>query len=294
MHSTSVECIRLQLCGGQCALEKPSRKRRLFAYLKDDILTDMAKKRLIIGNWKMFIEDPLEAHAFALGLRRRVRSLKGLEVWLAPSHPLIPDVAKVLESSPVRVGAQVISAYEDGHRTGDVSAATAKKVGATFTLVGHSERRIMGDTQEVVHAQLERAIEAGLNPVLCIGERERENDGEHFGLLEAQLTSALKNIPTNSLKKLIVAYEPVWAIGKHAIDAMKPAEIQEMVIFIRKVMAETLDRAAALKVPVLYGAAVEPENAASLIHEGGVNGLLVGHASAQLDQFLEIIKATQN
>ena len=191
------------------------------------------------------------------------------------------------------MGAQTLSAHTDGAHTGEVSAKTLKKVGALFALVGHSERRIAGDTQEIVHAQLERAIEAGLTPILCIGEREREHDGEHFELLEAQLTSALGNIPKNSLKKLIVAYEPVWAIGRHAIDAMKPSELQEMVIFIRKVLAETLDRAVALKTPVLYGAAVEVENAALLIHEGGVNGLLVGHASVQVERFLEIIKAAQ-
>lgn len=242
----------------------------------------------------MYVEDPEEAHAYALTLRRNVRGMTGVEVWLAPPFPLIPDVAKVLDSSPVRVGAQTLSSHTEGAHTGEVSAKTLKKVGALFALVGHSERRIAGDTQEIVHAQLERVIEAGLTPILCIGEREREHDGEHFGLLESQITSALGTIPKNSLKKLIVAYEPVWAIGKHASDAMKPSELQEMVIFIRKVLAETLDRAVALKTPVLYGAAVEAENAESLIKEGGVNGLLVGHASARVEQFLEIIKATQN
>ena len=257
-------------------------------------MTNMARKRLIVGNWKMYVESPEEAHAFALALRRRVRGFKGLEVWLAPPHPLLPDVSHVLESSPVRVGAQTVSAHSDGAHTGEVSAKTLKKVGALFTLIGHSERRIAGDTNELVRAQLERALEAGLVPIFCIGERERETDGEHFELLEAQLTSALSTIPKNTLKKLVVAYEPVWAIGKHAADAMQPSELQEMVIFIRKILADMLDRAAALRVPILYGGAVEPQNAASLITEGGVGGLLVGHSSAELDQFLEIIKATQN
>ncbi len=249
------------------------------------------KKRLIVGNWKMYIEDPEAAHSYALTLRRKVRGLSGIEVWLAPSHPLIPDIAHVLDSSPVCVGAQSLSAHTDGQHTGDVSARTLKKVGALFALIGHSERRIAGDTQEIVHAQLERALEAGLAPILCIGEREREHDGEHFEILENQLTSALKNIPKYSLKKLLVAYEPVWAIGKSSEFAMKSAELEEMVIFIRKVLADILDRQAALKIQILYGAAVEPQNAGYLIKEGGINGLLVGHASAQLDQFLEIIKA---
>jgi triosephosphate isomerase len=253
----------------------------------------MARKRLIIGNWKMYIEDPEEAHAYALALRRKARTLTGTEVWLAPPALLLPDVAHVLESSPVRVGAQTVSAHNGGAHTGDVSAKTCKQCGALFALVGHSERRAAGDTQEVVRAQLERALEAGLAPVLCIGERERERDGEHFELLESQLTSALRGIPTQQLKKLVVAYEPVWAIGKHAESAMQPHELQEMVIFIRKVLADTLDRPRALKTPILYGGAVEAENAAVLMQEGGVNGLLVGHASAELEQFLEILKAVK-
>ena len=254
----------------------------------------MVKKKLIVGNWKMYIEEPEEAHTFVLALRRKVRGLKGVEVWLAPPHPLLPDVASVLESSPVRVGAQTISAHSDGAHTGEVTAKTLKNVGALFTLVGHSERRIAGDTQDIVRAQLEQALAAGLSPILCIGEREREHDGEHVTLLENQLVSALQQVPPASLKKLIIAYEPVWAIGKQGVDAMRPSDLQEMVIFIRKVMADTLDRATALRTPILYGGSVDGENAKALMAEGGVNGLLVGRASAQIDKFLEIIKATQN
>lgn len=128
-------------------------------------------------------------------------------------------------------------------------------------------------------------------PILCIGEREREKDGGHFELLEEQLVSALKGVPPSMLKKLVIAYEPVWAIGKHSESAIGPADLQEMVIFIKKVLADILDRKVALKVPIIYGGAVEPENAPSLIAEGGISGFLVGHASAQVEQFLEILEA---
>lgn len=261
------------------------------------------KKRLVVGNWKMYIESPEEARAFALNLRRRARGLSGTAVYLAPPFPLLPEVAEVLESSPVLVGAQALSPSGDGQHTGDVSGKMLKASGASFAIVGHSERRLRsggsGESNDVVRAELEQAVAAGLAPLLCVGEHEHEHDGpstdfrigDHFSFIESQLSSALKNIPKNTLSKLIVAYEPVWAIGKRAEDAMQPAELQEMVIFIRKTLAELLDRKLALKVPVLYGGSVESTNARALLDEGGVSGFLVGHASAHLDSFLEIIKA---
>jgi triosephosphate isomerase len=251
----------------------------------------MAKKRIVIGNWKMYIDSPEDARAYALGLRRKLRGTTGVDTYLAVPYPFIPKISEMLESSPIRVGSQVISAHNDGKHTGDVSGAMLKGVGALFTLVGHSERRKAGDTDEIVRAQLERAIATPLIPILCVGEDARHRDGEHFSVIEAQLTSALKNVPKNLLKKLIVAYEPVWAIGKSAEHAMKPVEIEEMAIFIRKILADLLDRQQALKVPVLYGAAVEAANAHDLIRDGGINGLLVGHASAHLEEFLAIIEA---
>jgi triosephosphate isomerase len=251
----------------------------------------MARKRLVVGNWKMYIQKPDEAHSYALALRRRVRGLSGVDVWIAPPTPLIDDVARVLESSPVRVGAQKVTHHTDPKHTGSVSAAMLKGVGASFVIIGHSEYRAAAGTNLKIRAQLERTIEAGLAPILCIGEEERGRDGEHFSVIEEQLTSALKDVPKNLLKKLVVAYEPVWAIGKHAEDAMKPAELQEMTIFIRKMLADLLDRAKALKIPILYGGSVEGENAGPLLKEGGVNGFLVGRASTTVDNFLAIISA---
>jgi triosephosphate isomerase len=254
----------------------------------------MARKRLIAGNWKMYIEDAEDAHTFAVTLRRKLRGLTGVDVWIAPPTPFIADVAKLLESSPIKVGTQKVTHQVGPKSTGSISAKMLKSVGASFVIVGHSEYRSGPGTNDKIRAQLERTVEAGLIPVLCIGEKERGQDGEHFSVIEEQLTSALQNFPKNLLKKLVVAYEPVWAIGKSAEFAMKPADIQETTIFIRKVLADLLDRKQALKLPILYGAAVEAENAASLIKEGGVQGLLVGHASAQLDEFLAIIQATRN
>ncbi|MBP9710960.1 MAG: triose-phosphate isomerase [Candidatus Pacebacteria bacterium] len=249
------------------------------------------KKRLVVGNWKMYVENPQEAHAYALQLRRKVRGLSGVEVWVAPPYPFVPGVAKVLESSPVHVGAQDVAPFENIPHTGAVSAKMLKNSGALFVIVGHSERRAQGESEQDVRAALERAAEAGLAPILCIGETEREKDGEHVAVLERQLTTALDKLAPAALKKLVVAYEPVWAIGKHGVDAIDPAGLEEMVIFIKKVLTELTDRTRALKVPILYGGSVEADNAAALLQGGGINGFLVGHASTKLETFFPIIQA---
>jgi len=259
-------------------------------------------KRLVVGNWKSYIESPSEARALALALRRKARAVPGVDVWLAPPYPLLPAVAEVLASSPIKVGAQALSANPGGGpasthdgsptrvgHTGEVSANMLKQVGAQFALVGHSERRAEGEGDEQVRAQLLQALGAKLTAVLCIGEHERTPDGAHFSFIERQIVVALDALPPKA--KVIIAYEPVWAIGKSAEDAMQPQDLEQMAIFIRKTLVETLDRRSGLKIPILYGGSVEPDNAHTLLALGGVNGFLVGHESVELDPFLEIIKA---
>lgn len=257
----------------------------------------MAKKPLVIANWKMYLESPEEAKAFAQGLKRKVKKIAGVDVAVAAPFPFIAEVAKVLKGSGVKVGAQTVSAHTGAH-TGDVSAAMLKAVGVHFVIVGHSERRAQGttlghttgETNEVVHAQLVQAAQAGLSPLLCVGELERSADGAHFTYIEEQLTSALRG--TQGLTgKLVVAYEPVWAIGKGKEFAMQAEALEETVIFVRKILADTIGRASALKVPILYGGSVEADNALQLVTAGGASGLLVGHASATLDSFVAILNA---
>lgn len=249
----------------------------------------MAKKRLVLGNWKMYLERAESAKEFVRAFKRKTAKLAGVDVGIAPPTPFIAMVCDALGSAPVRVGAQAISAEAGGY-TGGVSATMARSAGADFCLIGHSERRAAGDSDEAVHSQLVAAASAGLTPVLCVGELEQLPDGAHVSFVAAQLRSALGAAQSLSAK-LVVAYEPVWAIGKTSNSAMKPAEVEEMVIFIRKTLADILGRTQALRVPILYGGSVEPENAQALIAEGGINGFLVGHASADITSFFEIVNA---
>ena len=253
-----------------------------------------SKKPLIVGNWKMYIAAQDEAKKFASGLikfGRKIALYKQVDVSIAPPFTLLTATAAAFKNSAVKIGSQSVSQFLDEKRTGEVSAAMAKVSGATFTIVGHSERRAMGETNTAVRAQIMRAIENNLTIILCIGETERDAAGAYLTVITEQLSSALDKLPILKPGKLMVAYEPVWAIGKSANDAMKAPDLREMSIFIKKTLTHYMERAAALKVPILYGGAVEASNARELLVEGDVQGLLVGHASSSLDSFTEILKA---
>ena len=251
------------------------------------------KKILVVANWKMYVEDAEAAKTYAKALRAKLRSFPNATVSIAPSFILIPALAEALKRSSVAVGAQALSAAPSGAHTGEVSAAMVKKAGAAFSIVGHSERRAMGEDNDMVRTQMLEAAKEGLGTVLCVGERERDTGGEHFSFIKEQLTTALTGLPRKAISKLVVAYEPVWAIGKSASDAMKPQDVQEAAIFIRKTLNGILEPAQAKKVPILYGGSVEESNALPILKEGGVSGFLVVHASANLETFLPILKASK-
>ena len=213
---------------------------------------------------------------------------------MAPPFPFIPLLAD--RRSAVKIGAQTVTAFDAGFEiqdrahTGEVSAVTLKNTGASFAIVGHSERRRMGETDEAARAQFAAALGAGLSTILCVGEKERMPDGSHVATVEGQIRSAFAGVQSLAHRAL-VAYEPVWAIGKNASEAVSPVALEEMALFIKKILSDILGRAAARKIPILYGGAVEPANAERLLAEGGVAGFLVGHASADADSFIKILKA---
>jgi triosephosphate isomerase len=187
------------------------------------------------------------------------------------------------------VGAQDVFFESEGSFTGEVSAKMLREMGVSYVIVGHSERRKLGETDEVVSKKAIAALSAGLCPIICIGEAVRDVDGAYLGAIKEQIKKSLADIPKSAGSKIIIAYEPIWAIG--AKEAMKPEQIRETALFIKKVIADIFGRETALDLPILYGGSVNWRNASDIIRIGGVQGLLVGRESVNIPGFVELAKA---
>src|SRR3989344_2119012 len=236
----------------------------------------MASRKLIVGNWKMNPASLTLARRLLGQVRRRVEKLRRTEAVFCPPALFLPLFAR---SHSITLGAQDVSPYRDGAHTGEISPAMLRSLGVEYLIVGHSERRESGDTDEIVAQKLAAAFEYRLKPILCVGERERDLSGGDLKGLRAQLESALRKIPKSELKLLVIAYEPVWAIGVRARGASTPEDFLEQSIYIRKILSTLTDTTTALRIPILYGGSVDRENAAPFLDRGRAHGLLVGRES---------------
>ncbi len=243
---------------------------------------------LIIANWKAYVEDMPRAKKLLLLAKRLAHG--NVSIVLAPPAPLLGALAAG-NRSKVAFAAQDVSATAGGAHTGEATAAAFAAARATYAIVGHSERRAAGETDATVAIKLTHALAHGLTPVLCVGERERDSDGRYLTSVREQLTLGLATLSPKERSRIIVAYEPVWAIGKTAADAIQPSDLAEMVAYIRKVLAEHLPGKSATRTKVLYGGSVEPENARDLAAATGVDGFLVGHASVDTASFAGLVRA---
>jgi triosephosphate isomerase (TIM) len=249
----------------------------------------MKKRNLVVGNWKMNPETLEEAKTLFNKVRILAKSLRNTDVLVCPPFPYLYPLSKLNYPKNVFLGAQNIASEIKGAFTGETSANIAKNIGAKFTLIGHSERRKMGETNEMIAKKLQIAFDADLTPILCIGEAERDKEGSHLALIKNQIKECLTGLSKKYLVGIIIAYEPVWAIGKSYKEAMTPTDIHEMVLLIKKIISELFGRDIAGSAKILYGAAVEAENALNVLKQGNVEGFIVGHASLT-DQFPNILK----
>lgn len=243
---------------------------------------------LIVANWKAYIED-LETAKRLFALARRLSRLRGMTIVLAPPASLL-GVFSTKAPSSVAFAAQDISETTGGARTGEVTAAAYAAAGATYAIIGHSERRKEGETDAVVSEKISHALANGLTPILCVGESERDSEGRYLSTVREQLTLALRPIAPKDRASVIVAYEPIWAIGKTALQAIDPIDLNEMVSYLRKVLAELLPGKNVVRTTVLYGGSVEPENARALAGATGIDGFLLGHSSVDIDAFGTLVK----
>ncbi len=250
----------------------------------------MARTTVTGGNWKMHTTLP-EAIALAQEVRHRLGSQRLGDVLLFPPFPFLATVADKVAGSHVSVGAQDVYFEAKGAFTGAVSAAMIASTGATHVLVGHSERRsVFGDTDAIVAKKLRAALGAGLKPVLCVGEQlaERQN-GTTFAVVDRQLSVALDGLLADQLQHLIIAYEPVWAIGTGLTAS--PEQAQEVHAHIRAWLATRFSPAFAANCRIQYGGSVKGSNAAGLFAQSDIDGMLVGGASLTADEFAAIVRA---
>ncbi len=243
---------------------------------------------MIAGNWKMngLID---EARKLASAIRERVEGMQGVpEVVLCPPYLAIAAVRETIAGSPVRLGAQDVFWKPKGAFTGEVSPSMLVDAGCTHVIVGHSERREMGETDRMVCDKVRSALDAGLTPIMCVGERLEEREkGETSGVVERHVIRGLDGLAPEQISRVVIAYEPVWAIGTGRTAT--PAQAQEVHSFIRKLVSRAAGPEVAGVIRILYGGSVKPENIKDLMAQEDVDGALVGGASLDADSFARIV-----
>ena len=247
------------------------------------------RKPLIAGNWKMH-KTLGEAADYVMGLREAVADVVAVDVLLCVPAPFTSPLARLLKDSNVQIGAQNLYWEAKGAFTGEVSAQMFESAGCNYALVGHSERRhIFGETDDEVNRKLRAVLEAYLTPVLCIGEQIEEREAGRTGeVLTRQVTKGLKGFTPEETARIVVAYEPVWAIGTGVTAT--PNQANDAHRMVRGLVKEQAGGEVADALRILYGGSVKPDNIVELMREPEIDGALVGGASLSVESFVKIAK----
>jgi len=248
----------------------------------------MNRRAMLAGNWKMHC-TPEEAVALARQLRAMIGSPSDREVLIAPAFLSLPAVSAVIEGSGYLLAAQDLHWEDSGAYTGEISGPMLVAVGCSHVIVGHSERRqYFGETDARVALKVRAALRNGLVPVVCVGETlEERTTGETLAVIERQVRGALSDLDAGALGTMILAYEPVWAIGTGQVAT--PAQAQDVHRTIRGIVADLVGEAVAGACRILYGGSVKPDNVDQLMAEPDIDGALVGGASLKADDFARIV-----
>ena len=243
----------------------------------------------LVLNWKMNPETLEQALDLFESIKKAAAKMSGKTI-VAPPALFLRSISEKYKGKFISFAIQNIHTEKTGAFTGEISAAQAKSVGCEFVLVGHFERRVIGEDDDDVRKKVSAALDSGLSPIICIGEKVRDpHSGEHLEYIKRQITNTLSEVTTLQAKKIIIAYEPVWAIG--ATEPMKAPQMHEMTIFIRKILWEKYDKLA-LKIPILYGGAIlDDVHATNMVKESEVNGFLLGRASIDSERLHVLISS---
>ncbi len=248
----------------------------------------MARREIFAGNWKMY-KTSAEAGKLVKELVAGMVKKPGREYVIFPPFPYIKDVSAECSGTPLRTGAQNLYHETQGAFTGEVSPVMVKDCGCTFALIGHSERRhIFHETDSAINKKVRAALDAGLEPMVCVGEllEEREK-GETAAVLERQIREGLAGFSAQDFAKITIAYEPVWAIGTGKVATPEMADEAHKII--RDILKVVAGDGVSENMPILYGGSVKPDNIAGLYKMKNIDGVLVGGASLEAESFLKII-----
>ena len=250
-----------------------------------------SRKPIITANWKLN-KTIKEAVEFATLLKRDVFDMSSVDIVICPAFTALSDLSEILMDTDIRLGAQDIYWEEKGAFTGEVSSALIKDAGASYVIIGHSERRqFFHETHETVNRKTKAALKNDLIPIVCVGETITQREqGQTQTVLEAQLAGAFSGMSDVDMDRIILAYEPVWAIGTGKVATTIQA--QEVHMFIRKWIQDHFSQFIASKVRIQYGGSVKPDNIIDLMREQDIDGALVGGASLEAQSFTNIIKNT--
>lgn len=245
-------------------------------------------KTLVIANWKMNPETQATAREIFMETQKIAKNLKNSKVVVCPPYIYLQDL-ETLKDKNIKLGAQDVFSEQSGAFTGEISPKMLKLEGEEYVIIGHSERRELGETDLMIANKVLASLKIGLETILCVGEKERDSHGDYLNFLRQQIINSLNKVSKRYLKKLIIAYEPVWAIGKSEDEALKATDLHETSIFIKKVLSEIYGQELAMSVRILYGGSVNHKNAKELVTLGEVQGLLVGRESLNTKKFENLL-----
>lgn len=251
-------------------------------------MDQISRKPLIAGNWKMF-KTALETVEYIEKLKNLLQDMLNVDVTLAPPFTSLDAAVKAADGSIIKIAAQNVFWEEKGAFTGEIAAGMLKALNVAQVIIGHSERRqYFGETDETVNKRIKAALAAGLEPIVCVGETlEQREGGLTMDVIETQVKGALEGLSDQAAKRLILAYEPVWAIGSGRTAT--PEIAQKVHGNIREILSNIFNKGLANEIRILYGGSVKSENAASLMGQEDIDGALVGGASLKADDFIKII-----
>lgn len=247
-------------------------------------------KAIVVTNWKMHPATMREAKRLFEATKKAADAAKGASVVVAPPAIFLRELSALYRGKKIAFAVQHAHPESVGAHTGEISLAQVKDARAQYAIIGHAECRARGETNDEVRRKVVSALSLKLTPILCIGEKVRTQSGEHFEFVREQIRTALLEIAPAHIAKMLIAYEPVWAIGTS--HAMPPREMHEMSIFIRKMVVEFAGDAGH-KVRILYGGSVDEKNAGAMLREGDIRGFLVGRASVNAQEFSVLLQAIE-